>query len=79
MSGGTFYCSPWLLKDFLKEVSEVVKKDSVKLSNVFEELSEVLFEAIHEIDYHYAADSEIENFEEFTEKFCNSVSEAINK
>lgn len=73
MSGGSFNYSPGSLQLLLQEVSEIVKNDSPELSEVFRELSEVLYEAVHKLDYHYAADSEIRGFEKFSEQFAEEI------
>ena len=63
MSGGNFDYNQYRVKEFTNEVSQVVKKDSLILSKMIKEIGMWVYRIGHELDYHYAGDTEIKNWE----------------
>jgi len=79
MSGGHWDYQQYRTCDFLGEIAEDTHKRFPKLSQIHEDLSKLLSDVWHDLDWDFSGDSEIENDEEFEKVFVEKLGKIIGK
>ena len=79
MSGGHFDYKDYGVRDLICDVSHDVKKDSKILSKVVKDVGTWLTDLIYELDYHYAGDTEIDDFRKTETKYLRKLESITTK
>ena len=73
MSGGHFDYRDHSVRELVIDVAHDLKKDSKILAKTVKEVGTWLTDLIHELDYHYAADTEIDDFRKTETKYLRKL------
>lgn len=84
MSGGTWNYQQDRLREFLtgrllNERESDLVTDCPQLAETFEQLGNTLADIIHDLDWHYAADSQIDDMAAFERQALEKLREAIGR
>ncbi len=81
MSGGHWNYCHFQMMECIQNVADegAVIKRFPKISQIFSELGVLLEDTIHELDYDFSGDSEIENDAVFEKEFVENLGKIIGK
>jgi hypothetical protein len=79
MSGGHWEYSHLRLREILEEIADdkTVKQEFPKIAKTFKELSSVLYEIVHDLDWHISSDTIIERPDIFDRQAINKIGEHL--
>ena len=79
MSGGHFDYRDRQVRELVVDVVRELKKDSKILSKLTKDVGTWLTDLIHEMDYHYAGDTEIDDFKKTESKYLKRLKSLTSK